>query len=415
MALIICPECGKEVSDKAENCIHCGYPLKAHLGIKKTANKTNYIKYIIAIGILMLVCIVIAFGFKAIDKIKETNNNSLVFKSAEKNFTTLENIVVTKGIITDYDFLSNNPNTEYCLDIYAECDDDSLENVYADITSHYSNFCDECKFDYEKEYTLGKIVLNNEYNLTVSTSSILNEISIYDNDCNGDYTKCKYTNGKPFSDDYNDVEFYDNTCIIYEIGHQIYAKPLVSDNSDEMISENHNFDGADQELNHEKKLEIITYINGILDPLAETNMTFEELEKKADEVWADAEEKYNITETDIFNMMADSDLTSEYYSNLANETKVEITNYDATLNSNGYGHIAVAESKDVLSQYIDAISNNDDTTIGNLLINGQLAVVEEDVKVNVDDFGIATCKITILEGMYEGFSGYVISEQVSKK
>lgn len=27
MALIKCPECGKEVSDQAEACIHCGYPL----------------------------------------------------------------------------------------------------------------------------------------------------------------------------------------------------------------------------------------------------------------------------------------------------------------------------------------------------------------------------------------------------
>lgn len=27
MALIICPECGKEVSDKNEYCIHCGFPL----------------------------------------------------------------------------------------------------------------------------------------------------------------------------------------------------------------------------------------------------------------------------------------------------------------------------------------------------------------------------------------------------
>lgn len=27
MALIVCPECGKEVSDKSEVCVHCGYPL----------------------------------------------------------------------------------------------------------------------------------------------------------------------------------------------------------------------------------------------------------------------------------------------------------------------------------------------------------------------------------------------------
>ena len=27
MSLIICPECEKEISDKSETCIHCGYPL----------------------------------------------------------------------------------------------------------------------------------------------------------------------------------------------------------------------------------------------------------------------------------------------------------------------------------------------------------------------------------------------------
>ena len=28
MALLQCPECGKEISDRADRCIHCGYPLK---------------------------------------------------------------------------------------------------------------------------------------------------------------------------------------------------------------------------------------------------------------------------------------------------------------------------------------------------------------------------------------------------
>lgn len=27
MALIDCPECGREISDKSKQCIHCGYPL----------------------------------------------------------------------------------------------------------------------------------------------------------------------------------------------------------------------------------------------------------------------------------------------------------------------------------------------------------------------------------------------------
>lgn len=27
MALIKCSECGKEISDKANKCVHCGYPI----------------------------------------------------------------------------------------------------------------------------------------------------------------------------------------------------------------------------------------------------------------------------------------------------------------------------------------------------------------------------------------------------
>ena len=29
MALIKCKECGKEISDKATNCIHCGCPVNS--------------------------------------------------------------------------------------------------------------------------------------------------------------------------------------------------------------------------------------------------------------------------------------------------------------------------------------------------------------------------------------------------
>ena len=31
MALIKCPECGREISDKAKACIHCGYPLAEYI------------------------------------------------------------------------------------------------------------------------------------------------------------------------------------------------------------------------------------------------------------------------------------------------------------------------------------------------------------------------------------------------
>lgn len=41
MALIKCPECGKEVSNKALACIHCGYPLEAKKESTATYQEQN--------------------------------------------------------------------------------------------------------------------------------------------------------------------------------------------------------------------------------------------------------------------------------------------------------------------------------------------------------------------------------------
>ena len=44
MALIKCPECGKEISDKAEMCINCGFPLKQHENNEMSAGKSKFYK-----------------------------------------------------------------------------------------------------------------------------------------------------------------------------------------------------------------------------------------------------------------------------------------------------------------------------------------------------------------------------------
>lgn len=43
MSLIKCPECGKEVSDKALACIHCGFPLQK--AVEETIPKIQYCPY----------------------------------------------------------------------------------------------------------------------------------------------------------------------------------------------------------------------------------------------------------------------------------------------------------------------------------------------------------------------------------
>ena len=40
MALIKCPECGKDISDKSPACIHCGYPLDL-INKSSSTNQTN--------------------------------------------------------------------------------------------------------------------------------------------------------------------------------------------------------------------------------------------------------------------------------------------------------------------------------------------------------------------------------------
>ena len=43
MALIKCPECGTEVSDKAEKCPKCAYPLNPGINISEVKNNVNVI------------------------------------------------------------------------------------------------------------------------------------------------------------------------------------------------------------------------------------------------------------------------------------------------------------------------------------------------------------------------------------
>lgn len=58
MALIKCPECGKEVSDKSEKCIHCGCPIK-----KNTINNhSNLTLKKIGIGFVFILILVVSIN-----------------------------------------------------------------------------------------------------------------------------------------------------------------------------------------------------------------------------------------------------------------------------------------------------------------------------------------------------------------
>lgn len=81
MALISCPECGKDVSDKVKSCPHCGYPLinelentgdnpqpveitSINLGSKDPKKKKNTLIFIVAVMLVVIAVIITCFFVK---------------------------------------------------------------------------------------------------------------------------------------------------------------------------------------------------------------------------------------------------------------------------------------------------------------------------------------------------------------
>lgn len=72
MALIKCPECGTQVSDKAEKCVHCGYPINSNKqsmmpveesvsDMKESKKKRNLIITVGIIAVAILIGLIIYF------------------------------------------------------------------------------------------------------------------------------------------------------------------------------------------------------------------------------------------------------------------------------------------------------------------------------------------------------------------
>jgi hypothetical protein len=90
MALINCPECGKEISDKALSCPSCGCPMQPTMSDLENNNKTksksernakNRKLYVIVGAILTILCVVLFFaGITVVDKSRLDSAESAVVK-----------------------------------------------------------------------------------------------------------------------------------------------------------------------------------------------------------------------------------------------------------------------------------------------------------------------------------------------
>ena len=60
--LINCPECGKEVSNKSEKCIHCGYPFRVYIK-KKEEPKAELVGLRIFLGVITILLSFLFSGY----------------------------------------------------------------------------------------------------------------------------------------------------------------------------------------------------------------------------------------------------------------------------------------------------------------------------------------------------------------
>lgn len=97
MALIKCPECGKEVSDSAVMCPNCGCPINQKK--KKKLSK----KSIAALVIIFLVMIIIVGGIAFFK-----NNKTLGEKAVENSLQTLDKILLAPDTINIHQCVSRD-------------------------------------------------------------------------------------------------------------------------------------------------------------------------------------------------------------------------------------------------------------------------------------------------------------------
>ena len=77
MALIICPECKKEISDKSNVCVNCGFPLWKHTN-KEMMQKTTCPNCSIQNDAMAYYCISCGYKFRVNDRINPISSNNCI-------------------------------------------------------------------------------------------------------------------------------------------------------------------------------------------------------------------------------------------------------------------------------------------------------------------------------------------------
>lgn len=123
MALIKCPNCGQDISDKAEKCPHCGWEKNEKKKNSESQFKMPSNQYIVFGGIVvaaMLICIIVCVGI----------TNSICKRYEKSIIDTIQNSTVKEEKVLEETGLDESKDEE----ISEENASESLKNDEEDIT-----------------------------------------------------------------------------------------------------------------------------------------------------------------------------------------------------------------------------------------------------------------------------------------
>lgn len=161
------------------------------------------------------------------------------------------------------------------------------------------------------------------------------------------------------------------------------------------------------EFDYDTKIEIFTFIQSQIDSLNETDKSFEEKENVADEVWKEAETKFNITESDIMLIMSDVDLIEDYYLNLE---------ADGILKNPTDDKVVVARFRSSeLTNYQYNVDKGFQDIVVFLKNEGRVFSVLNGTRIKLVHYGLSITELELLDGENKGEIVYAFSEQVELK
>lgn len=150
MAMIKCPECGKDISSSAEKCPNCGYPMsgkqKENTVHQQAPKKKKGI--LSKIFIFIIACCIIGAVFGKKEPTDSPTSNAKTSTSSDSNTVASNDIVNTDEAevnIIDVDIsdchvkylrheIANNMAGEKCLVVYYEFTNNSKDNKAFDYT-----------------------------------------------------------------------------------------------------------------------------------------------------------------------------------------------------------------------------------------------------------------------------------------